>query len=81
MNTSNMSNMSLIARCKGGCGRIIFAAVNEPAIIRDCQKDILRLLRDGYSIEQVSHEAVRSGEFGCKCPKSPEVEQLSLETQ
>lgn len=74
----NTSDMNLIARCKGGCGRIIFAVANEPRIMRDCQKDILRLLRDGYSIEQVTNEAVRSGEFGCKCPKAPQAEQLSL---
>lgn len=71
----NTGNMNLIARCQGGCGRIIFAVANEPLVLRACRRDIMRLLSDGYAIEQVTSEAVRSGSFGCKCPKAPQAEQ------
>lgn len=58
---------STVARCKG-CGRIIFAAVDEPSVLDSCKEDMMGLIRDGYDLTHVEHQVVRE-QFGCECAK------------
>lgn len=52
------------------CNRIVFAAVNHPAVIdAQAKRTIGQLAADGCKIEHWTTEQVRKGEFGCKCNK------------
>ena len=58
-----------IARCKCGCGALIFASVDEPgqseARRKDNAKEIAGLIRKGFTIERMRVGDVRSSKFGC----------------
>jgi hypothetical protein len=58
-------HMSYIARCKCGCGGIVFATVDKPKYAEDNAEEIRRQIQDGYSIERVTVEYVRRAPFGC----------------
>lgn len=58
---------STIAKCLG-CGRVVFAVVDEPELIKECADDIMQLVTEGHAIEHVPHQYVRDN-FGCNCPK------------
>lgn len=59
-------DMAYIARCKCGCGSIVFTTVDRPEYAIDNANEIYRLIRGGYSIDRVPSEYVRQAQFGCK---------------
>lgn len=50
-----------IAKCK--CGGLIFAASDRPECRKDNAHDIARLINDGYSIERMTVEEVRTSNW------------------
>ncbi len=55
-----------IARCKCGCGGIVFATVDNPNHATDVAKDVAEAIRDGYAVERSTAAVVRSEPFGCQ---------------
>lgn len=58
-----------IARCKCGCGAIVFAAVDDPRHADDVARDVAECIRDGYTIERSTVGVVRTEPFGCQAKK------------
>lgn len=59
-----------IARCKCGCGGIVFAVVDNPERAADTAKKVADCIRDGYAVERATVGTVRSQPFGCQLPKA-----------
>jgi len=61
-----------IARCKCGCGGLIFASVDEPGQSKerrdDTAKEIAKLVRKGYTVERLSVGEVRMAKWQCQQP-------------
>lgn len=51
--------MAYIARCRCGCGSVVFATMDEPEFAKHTAKSIAKMIRDGYSIERVSLNSFR----------------------
>ena len=60
-----MAEESYVARCKCGCGNLVFAMVNNPDHKKDVAREISKLIRDGYDIETMTVEEVREAPWGC----------------
>jgi hypothetical protein len=65
-----------IARCKCGCGALIFATVDEPGQSKerrdDTAKEIATFVRKGFTIERMSVGEVRSARWRCTSkPRKP----------
>lgn len=58
---------SYIARCKKGCGGIVFATVDIPEHAEDVARDVAEMIANGYTIEHVTVGYVHENGFGCKC--------------
>jgi len=59
--------MSYVARCPK-CGAVRIAVVDAPSHPRDIAKEVARAIRDGYLIERVTCEWVRTmANFHCTC--------------
>lgn len=58
-----------IARCRCGCGALIFASVDEPEQSQkrraDTAKEIADLVRNGFTIERMPVGEVRSANWKC----------------
>ena len=58
-----------IARCKCGCGALVFASVDEPnqsqARLKDTAKEVAKLVCQGYTIDRMSVGEVRASRFTC----------------
>jgi hypothetical protein len=58
-----------IARCKCGCGSLVFASVDEPnqsaARRKDNAKEIASMIADGFTIERMNVGEVRTAKWGC----------------
>lgn len=63
MNTQ--SEFSYIARCK--CGEIVCAIVDNPERYHEVSRHIAKWIRDGLTIERVTHDVVRSSFSHCRC--------------
>lgn len=61
-----------IARCKCGCGGLIFASVDDPDSRHVEQqrkysaKEIAKLVRDGYIVERMTVGDVRAADWLCE---------------
>ncbi len=59
-----------IARCKCGCGGLIFASVQSQQMSKergnDTAKEVSKLIRAGYSIERMTVGDVRAATWLCK---------------
>ena len=65
--------MAYIARKPCGC--VVFVTVDDERYKQDTAKEIAECIREGLTVERVTCEAVRDGDFGCKCePKQMAVE-------
>lgn len=58
-----------IARCRCGCGGIVFASVDNPEHATDTAKEVARCIREGYAVERTVVSVVRTQPFGCQAPK------------
>lgn len=67
-NTSS-ETPAYIARCRCGCGGIVFASVDNPEHAADTAKEVARCIRDGYAVERTVVSVVRTQPFGCQAPK------------
>jgi hypothetical protein len=59
-----------IARCKCGCGGLVFACVDDPKCqdkrrLKDTADSVAEMIREGYAIERMSVGEVRTAKFGC----------------
>jgi hypothetical protein len=58
-----------IARCKCGCGHLVFASVDEPTQSderrRGTAKEIADLIREGFTVERLSVGEVRKAKWMC----------------
>lgn len=57
---------SYIARCKCGCGGLVFATVDDPSFRKDTAKEVAVMIQDGYIIERMIIEGVRKAAWGCQ---------------
>lgn len=59
-----------IARCKCGCGGLIFASVDDPKMRkergRETAKEIAKLIRAGHSVERMTVGEVRAAKWLCQ---------------
>ena len=55
-----------VAKCKCGCGALIFATVDVPDMAKSNAKEIAKLIREGYAVERSTVEVVRSSPFMCR---------------
>lgn len=59
-----------IARCRCGCGAIVFASVDEPEQskerLKDNAREIAKMIAAGYVIERMPVDEVRKANW--KCP-------------
>lgn len=55
-----------IARCKCGCGGIVFACVDNPDHANDVAANVAEAIRDGYAVHRSTVDVVRSEPFGCQ---------------
>lgn len=59
-----------VAKCRCGCGSLVFASVDAPQqsaeFRNDTAEEIATLIRDGYVIERMSVGDVRTSMFMCK---------------
>ena len=70
---------SIVFFCQG-CGAMFFAAVNEPKVLKDHQKDIARLLAQGHRMKEVPHHVVRQQFNRCICnDKRVDDRQIALD--
>ena len=60
-----METMCYVAQCKCGCGALIFASVDAPGREKDNAKKVASLIRDGFKVERMTVESVRSSKFMC----------------
>lgn len=61
-------SMAYIARRPCGC--FCAALVDNSDHAKDTAKEVAKLIRDGYAVERVTVEAVRTGPWSCaKCRK------------
>lgn len=67
--TSNES-LAYIARCKCGCGGLVFAVVDNPEHAADTAKEVAKCIMDGYAVERATVGFIRSQPFGCQVPKA-----------
>jgi hypothetical protein len=65
-----------IGRCK--CGAIVAACVDTPDRKKETAKDVAEFISDGLTVERMSVEDVRAGDWKCKCPKDMQLD-LPLE--
>ncbi len=66
-------SMSYVGKCRG-CGQLVYASVicfDDQERRREQAKDIAGLIKQGFSVEQMTVEQVRQSGFVCKCPKPP----------
>lgn len=63
-----------IARCKCGCGALVFATVDEPDQTvehrKDNAKEIAGLIAQGFTIERMKVGEVRAAKWGCPSKRS-----------
>ena len=60
---------TVVGICRG-CKRVVFASVNDAeANKNDLAREVARLVRDGFEIQEWPVEKVRAAEWMCKCPK------------
>lgn len=65
-----------IARCKCGCGAIVYAALDlaDANVRKDIAKDTARLIRDGFSVERVPHDDV----MNCKWADNAHLKEVKV---
>lgn len=73
--TAKDEPLSYIAYCKGGCGGLVFAAVDDPRFAKETAKSVAQAIRDGYTVERATTQAVREANWGCSCPKEKKQKQ------
>jgi hypothetical protein len=61
--------MSYVSRCKGGCGALVFAMVDDPRFSKDTAKEVAKLIKAGYTVERTTTADVRAAVWGCRCEK------------
>lgn len=54
-----------IARCLCGCGRLVFAVVDDPAYKKDTARSTSEMIRKGYALERSTVGDVRKAEWFC----------------
>lgn len=59
-----------VARCKCGCGGIIFAATDDPRMVEDNAKEVAECIREGHTVGRTNAKGVRAGPFGCQAQKA-----------
>ena len=52
-----------IARCKCGCGALVFASVNLPKRAKENAKECAKMIRAGYTIESMPVDGVRAAHW------------------
>lgn len=63
---NNDTTPAYIARCKCGCGGIVFAVVDNSDHARNVAANVAEAIRDGYAVERSTVEVVRTEPFGCQ---------------
>ncbi|MCB0038676.1 MAG: hypothetical protein KDE23_03290 [Caldilinea sp.] len=76
--TTDLSH-SYIARCKCGCGGILFATVDNPQRAHDIAADVADCIRDGLHIERVPSEVVRTTPWGCQSEQAGQLDLFTAE--
>ena len=61
---------SYIAKCKCGCGGIVFAAFDDPERRRKTAQEIGRMIRMGHSVERMISADIRKGPLRCQNRKT-----------
>lgn len=56
-----------VARCRCGCGRVVFASVDDGKHPKETAKSVGAMIRKGYHIERMTVAEVRNAEW--MCPK------------
>lgn len=69
-----MSDYSYVAR--KACGCMVGATVDDPAHKKDVAREIAEWVREGLTIERVTHDVVRKEFMGSKCPHEPKQESM-----
>lgn len=59
-----------VARCKCGCGGIVFAATDDPRMAADNAKEVSECIREGHTVGRTNAKGVRVGPFGCQVLKA-----------
>jgi len=59
------NNKSIVFYCKK-CGGIIMAMVNNPGHLKDSTREIASAIKQGYPLDIISNEEVRSAAW-CAC--------------
>lgn len=58
-----------IAKCKCGCGALVFASVDEPGQsaerLKDTAKELAKMVRSGFTIERMPVGEVRKANWRC----------------
>lgn len=69
--TSTKNDMpAYIARCRCGCGGLVFVVVDDPEHAADTANEVAKCIKDGYTVERATVGFVRSQPFGCQVPKA-----------
>jgi hypothetical protein len=55
-----------VARCLCGCGRVVFASVDDGTTPKETAKSIAKMIRNGYSIERMKVGDVRAADWICE---------------
>lgn len=72
----NPDGMSYIGRKPCGC--IVCVIADEPGMRNEVAKFVAKWIKEGLTVERVTHEYVRQNWVGMDCPHTPESAQLPL---
>jgi hypothetical protein len=68
---------SYIGRCE--CGEMVAAIVDNPERSREVAKQVSDWIRDGLTIERVTHDVVRSSFSHCRCAEKEQAAKEALQ--
>lgn len=57
-----------IARCKCGCGGLVFASIDEPQFTKETAKSVADIIKRGYAVERTTLGEVNSMKWRCQKP-------------
>lgn len=76
-NIGRAAGYSYIGRCK--CGEMVTAVVDNPERPREVARLVGNWLRDGLTIERVTHDVVRSSFSHCRCAEQEKADKAALQ--
>jgi hypothetical protein len=64
-----------VARCKCGCGHLIYASVDDGTTPKETARSVAQMIRKGYHIERMTVGEVRRSTFAA-CPNKARTQEL-----